>query len=73
MTTDETTLADLVRRLTYAIEDSRLTLHRDRNRLDRCKRLQLGLAFSRPEDCDCGLDALLAEARSLTGDELRLH
>jgi hypothetical protein len=28
----------------------------------------MGLAFSKPEDCDCGLDARLIEAREYIGD-----
>jgi hypothetical protein len=62
----QTATVDVLRRLTYRIEDSRHTLHRDQTPRDRCKRLQLGLAFSKPEDCDCGLDELLAQARTLT-------
>jgi hypothetical protein len=52
----------------YEIEESPRTLHRDRGYSDRCLRLREGLAFTRPEDCDCGLDALLAEAHAFTAD-----
>jgi hypothetical protein len=34
-----------------------------------CKRLKMGLAFSKPENCDCGLDRVLSRARALTGDQ----
>jgi len=59
----ESTVRDLVGRLVYRIEDARHTLHRDEIGSSRCMRLELGLVNSKPEDCDCGLDALLAEAR----------
>ena len=69
MATEREEVVDVVRRLVYRIEESRRTLHRNETYRDRCKRLQLGLAFSKPEDCDCGLDTLLAEARALTFPE----
>jgi hypothetical protein len=71
MTTDETATMSLVRRLVYEIEESPRTLHKDRGYSDRCMRLKEGLAFTKPEDCDCGLDELLAEARAFTGDPVR--
>jgi hypothetical protein len=52
----------------YGIEESPRTLHKDRGFSDRCLRLREGLAFTKPEDCDCGLDALLAEAHAFAGD-----
>jgi hypothetical protein len=71
MATSDEAVMDLVRRLVYEIEESPRTLHKDRGYSDRCLRLREGLAFTRPEDCDCGLDALLAEARALTGEPTR--
>jgi hypothetical protein len=68
MDTNNGAVAELVRRLVYEIEESPRTLHKDRGYSDRCLRLREGLAFTRPEDCDCGLDALLAEAHAFTGD-----
>jgi hypothetical protein len=68
MATSDEAVVDLVRRLVYEIEDSPRTLHRDRGYSDRCLRLREGLAFTKPEDCDCGLDALLAEAHAFTAD-----
>jgi hypothetical protein len=31
----------------------------------------MGLAFSKPKDCDCGLDDLLAEAHAFTANGSR--
>jgi hypothetical protein len=67
MTADGGHVIDLVGRLVYQIEDARHTLHRDETPTNRCRRIELGLAFSRPKDCDCGLDALLAEAQEFVG------
>jgi hypothetical protein len=55
---------DLVRRLTYRIEDAPRTLHLDEGPSHQCRRVLLGYAFSKPDDCTCGLDDLLAEARA---------
>jgi hypothetical protein len=71
MTTDSAQAVELVRRLVYEIEDAKLPLHRDRGYSDRCKRLRDGLAFTKPADCDCGLDALLAEAHAFAGEAPR--
>jgi hypothetical protein len=68
MTTESAQTVELVRRLVYEIEESPRTLHKDRGYSDRCLRLREGLAFTKPEDCDCGLDELLAEARAFAGD-----
>jgi hypothetical protein len=68
MTTVSAQTVELVRRLVYEIEESPRTLHKDRGYSDRCLRLREGLAFTRPEDCDCGLDALLAEAHAFTAN-----
>lgn len=59
---------ELVRQLVYRIEHSMLPLHRYGSPYDACYRLQHGLGFTRPEQCDCGLDALLAQARAFTSD-----
>ncbi len=53
---------DLITRLVQRMESHGRTLHRYEARYDCCKRLMHGLGFSGPEDCDCGLDPLLAEA-----------
>jgi len=45
------------------IEGADGTLHRSRPYQRRCARLAMGMLFSRPEHCDCGFDALLAEIR----------
>jgi hypothetical protein len=71
MATSDEAVVDLVRRLVYEIEESPRTLHKDRGYSDRCMRSREGLAFTRPEDCDCGLDALLAEARAFAGEAPR--
>jgi hypothetical protein len=55
----------LVRLLADRIEDAPRTLHLDEGPAYRCRRVELGYAFSKPTDCTCGLDALLAEARAL--------
>jgi hypothetical protein len=68
MATSDEAVVDLVRRLVYEIEESPRTLHKDRGYSDRCLRLREGLAFTRAEDCDCGLDALLAEAHAFTAE-----
>jgi hypothetical protein len=61
---------ELVRQLVERIERYPQTLHRYNAIYDCCGRLRQGkgLAFSTPDDCDCGLDKLLAQAREFTGD-----
>ncbi len=54
----------LIARLVERIESHPLTLHRRNSYLDQYARLRKDLLFSAPEDCDCGLDALLIEARA---------
>lgn len=44
---------ELVARLIDRIERHPQTLHFYRARYDRCGRLQKGLEFSKPEDCNC--------------------
>ena len=60
---------DVIRQLVRRIEDADYSLHRDGNYVRRCERIRKGLDQSTPADCTCGLDALLAEARAITGDE----
>ena len=64
-------MRELVRRLAYEIEDARIPLHRDRGFSDRCKRLQMGLASTKPKNCDGGLDDLLAEPHAFTANGSR--
>jgi hypothetical protein len=65
----ETNSVDLVRRLVERIETGTFTLHRSGSYLTRCRRVNEGIAQTEPEDCTCGLDALLAKARAFTGDQ----
>ena len=64
-------VSDIIRMLVCRIEDADFSLHRDGNYVKRCQRIRMGLDQSTPEDCTCGLDALLAKARAITGDEPR--
>jgi hypothetical protein len=59
---------ELIRKLVGRMEAGPRTLHRYSSPTSMCRRLRLGLGASSPEDCNCGLDALLAQARALTGD-----
>ena len=59
----------MIIRLVRRIETAPYSLHRGASvPYDQCQRLRMGLAFSKPEDCDRGLDALLIEAREYIGD-----
>lgn len=60
---------EIVRELVGVIEHSINPLHRCNAPSDMCRRMRLGLAFSKPEDCTCGLDNLLSKAREFTGDQ----
>ena len=55
---------DIIARLLDRIERVTGTLHRaPTSHLHKCTRPRMCMGFSKPEDCDCGLDELLAEAR----------
>jgi hypothetical protein len=59
----------LVRDLVERIENANFTLHWSGGWPHQCKRVVKGLSFSSPEDCTCGLDQLLEEARKVAGDD----
>ena len=65
---DDRDALELVRQLVNRIETATFSLHRGGSYLTRCKRVTYGLDDTGPEDCTCGLDVLLAEARALTGN-----
>jgi hypothetical protein len=57
-----------MRRLIKRIETYPYTLHANTPFETRCTRMRFGLRFTTPDDCDRGLDGLLAEARFLISE-----
>jgi hypothetical protein len=60
--------AHLIKRLVDRIETAMHPLHWSGGWPHRCKRIEMGTGFSKPEDCTCGLDPLLKEAKDYIGD-----
>mgnify|MGYP000335800920 CR=1 FL=1 len=60
---------EVASRLVHIIEYAPVSLHRYNASYDQCNRLKKGLAVTTARDCDCGLDALLAEAHQLKFNE----